>query len=128
MGESADDVEKWKNDSSIPLAQVVSGFKIMITHKQGAQGQLDGASKSQIENEFGSSDEDEAIKQILTKGTLQVSENSERSGDTISPRVAPSATPPATAKHVVSRVWKQHHTPWRWSSQEGRQMDDRKMN
>merc|ERR1712225_109371 len=31
--ESADDVEKWKNDSSIPLAQVVSGFKIMITHK-----------------------------------------------------------------------------------------------
>merc|ERR1712230_197150 len=44
--ESADDVEKWKNDSSIPLAQVVSGFKIM------------------------------------TKGTLQVSENSERSGDT----------------------------------------------
>ncbi|ETN46866.1 uncharacterized protein HMPREF1541_01055 [Cyphellophora europaea CBS 101466] len=80
--ESADDVEKWKNDSSIPLAQVVSGFKIMITHKQGAQGQLDGASKSQIENEFGSSDEDEAIKQILTKGTLQVSENSERSGDT----------------------------------------------
>lgn len=31
--ESAADVEKWKNDSSIPLAQVVNSFKIMITHK-----------------------------------------------------------------------------------------------
>ena len=36
--ESAADVEKWKQDSSIPLAQVVNSFKIMITHKsvQGA--------------------------------------------------------------------------------------------
>lgn len=31
--ESAEDVEKWKKDSSIPLAQVVDSFKIMITHK-----------------------------------------------------------------------------------------------
>ena len=26
-------VQRWKNDRSIPLAQVVSGFKIFITHK-----------------------------------------------------------------------------------------------
>lgn len=26
-------VEKWKKDRSIPLAQVVSGFKIFVTHK-----------------------------------------------------------------------------------------------
>ena len=26
-------VQNWKNDRSIPLAQVVSGFKIFITHK-----------------------------------------------------------------------------------------------
>ena len=26
-------VQKWKNDRSIPLAQVVSGFKIFVTHK-----------------------------------------------------------------------------------------------
>merc|ERR1711900_68635 len=35
--ESADDVEKWKNDSSIPLAQVVSGFKIMITQARSSR-------------------------------------------------------------------------------------------
>ena len=34
--ESAEDVEKWKKDSSIPLAQVVDSFKIMITHKYGS--------------------------------------------------------------------------------------------
>ena len=26
-------VQNWKNDRSIPLAQVVSGFKIFVTHK-----------------------------------------------------------------------------------------------
>ena len=26
-------VKKWKGDRSIPLAQVVSGFKIFVTHK-----------------------------------------------------------------------------------------------
>lgn len=26
-------VKNWKNDRSIPLAQVVSGFKIFVTHK-----------------------------------------------------------------------------------------------
>ena len=31
--DSVKDVEAWKEDRSIPLAQVVSGFKIMISHK-----------------------------------------------------------------------------------------------
>ena len=31
--DSADDLSAWKKDSSIPLAQVVNSFKIMITHK-----------------------------------------------------------------------------------------------
>ena len=31
--DSAEDLEAWKNDKSIPLAQVVSGFKIMVSHK-----------------------------------------------------------------------------------------------
>lgn len=26
-------VQKWKKDRSIPLAQVVNGFKIFVTHK-----------------------------------------------------------------------------------------------
>jgi hypothetical protein len=31
--DSAQDLEAWKKDSSIPLAQVVNSFKIMVTHK-----------------------------------------------------------------------------------------------
>lgn len=31
--ESAKAVQDWKKDSSIPLAQVVAGFKIFLTHK-----------------------------------------------------------------------------------------------
>lgn len=31
--DSAKAVQDWKNDRSIPLAQVVSGFKIFVTHK-----------------------------------------------------------------------------------------------
>jgi hypothetical protein len=31
--DSQRDLEAWKSDRSIPLAQVVSGFKIMISHK-----------------------------------------------------------------------------------------------
>lgn len=31
--DSPDDLAAWKKDSSVPLAQVVNSFKIMITHK-----------------------------------------------------------------------------------------------
>lgn len=31
--DSKEAVENWKKDSSIPLAQVVSGFKVFVTHK-----------------------------------------------------------------------------------------------
>lgn len=31
--DSQDAVENWKKDSSIPLAQVVSGWKVFVTHK-----------------------------------------------------------------------------------------------
>lgn len=31
--DDVESVKKWKNDKSIPLSQVVSGFKIFITHK-----------------------------------------------------------------------------------------------
>lgn len=45
-----------------------------IPTRHGAQGQLDGASKSALENEFGTSNEDEVIKQIITKGSIQSGE------------------------------------------------------
>lgn len=31
--EDGEALKKWKNDKSIPLSQVVSGYKIFITHK-----------------------------------------------------------------------------------------------
>lgn len=31
--DDAEAVRQWKEDKSIPLAQVVSGFKIFVTHK-----------------------------------------------------------------------------------------------
>ncbi|PIG81149.1 RNA binding protein [Aspergillus arachidicola] len=48
-----DDIEtlnKWRKDRSIPLADVVNGFKIFVTHKHGAQGIMDGASRKILEN------------------------------------------------------------------------------
>ena len=33
FAESAQAVEEWKKDKSVPLAQVVNGFKIFVTHK-----------------------------------------------------------------------------------------------
>lgn len=42
--------------------------------RQGAQGAYDGASKGILESEFGTSVDDEVIKQILEKGTLQESQ------------------------------------------------------
>lgn len=31
--ESTADLEKWKGDRSVPLAQVVNSFQIFVTHK-----------------------------------------------------------------------------------------------
>ncbi|KAI0383921.1 shwachman-Bodian-diamond syndrome protein [Hypomontagnella monticulosa] len=78
-----DDLEtykKWKSDKSIPMAHFISAFKIFVTHKQGAQGQMDDASKSTLENEFGTSNEDDVIKKILESGSIQESEFPERQG------------------------------------------------
>jgi hypothetical protein len=33
MVDSVDDLEKWKKDSSVPLAQVVSSFQVFTTHQ-----------------------------------------------------------------------------------------------
>jgi len=90
--DSPSDLESWKKDRSIPLAQVVAGFKIMVSHKHGAQGVLDGASKSTLENEFGTSNDDQCIVKILEKGTVQQTTNAERGGsrnDSKGPMAAP---------------------------------------
>ncbi|KAI4207064.1 MAG: hypothetical protein LQ346_000782 [Caloplaca aetnensis] len=67
-------VQNWKDDRSIPLAHVVSGFKIFVTHKHGAQNAYDSPSKQTLESEFGTHNEDECIIKILEGGTLQETE------------------------------------------------------
>lgn len=47
--EDEESVNKWKKDRSVPLAQVVSGFKVFVTNKHGAQGLMNEASKAQLE-------------------------------------------------------------------------------
>ena len=69
--DSEEDLKKWKADKSIPLAQVVGLFKVFVTHKHGAQGEFDEASKGQLEDEFGTKVDDEVIKVILEKGEPQ---------------------------------------------------------
>lgn len=43
-------------------------------YRQGSQGQYDGASKSTLENEFGTSTDEDVIKQIIEKGSAETSE------------------------------------------------------
>jgi len=82
MAESSDAVKKWKNDKSTPLVDVVNSFDVFTTHKHGAQGQLDRASRALLDNEFGSSKEDDVVKQILEKGEVQETKGAARQGQT----------------------------------------------
>ncbi|KAE8147492.1 ribosome maturation protein [Aspergillus avenaceus] len=75
-------LNNWRKDRSIPLADVVNGWKIFVTHKHGTQGILDGASKGILESEFGTSNEDDCIIKILENGDYQSSVTKERQGDT----------------------------------------------
>ncbi|PGH04698.1 hypothetical protein GX51_03365 [Blastomyces parvus] len=89
-----DDVQmlkKWKTDRSTPMAQVVSGFHVFVTHRQGAQGIHDTASNAILHAEFGTEDVVACIKKILEKGEVQETENPQRYGtknDSMGPRVA----------------------------------------
>ncbi|KFY50220.1 hypothetical protein V496_09523 [Pseudogymnoascus sp. VKM F-4515 (FW-2607)] len=75
-------LKKWRDDKTIALVDVVDAFKVFTTGHQGAQGELNTASKSQLENEFGTSNEDDVIKKILQEGSLQESEATGRQGIT----------------------------------------------
>ncbi|KZZ88631.1 Ribosome maturation protein SBDS [Ascosphaera apis ARSEF 7405] len=64
-------VQQWKNDRSIPLAQVVRAMQVFVTHQQGAQGIYDEASRASLESEFGTHNVDSVITTILEKGSAQ---------------------------------------------------------
>jgi len=82
IAESIDAVKKWREDKSVPLVDVVNAFDVFTTGKQGVQGVLNRASKADLENEFGSSKEDDVVKKILEKGEVQEVKAPGRQGDT----------------------------------------------
>ncbi|RMY17914.1 hypothetical protein D0867_05699 [Hortaea werneckii] len=79
--DSAQAVQDWKKDKTVALATVVSGWKVFVTHKHGSHGILDGASKGQLEGEFGTSKDDDVFKQIIENGSIVESEEHGRQGD-----------------------------------------------
>lgn len=79
--ESAEQVNKWRSDKSIPLAQVVNSFHIFNT-QQGSQGMLGQASAGTVENEFNTKVTEDAIAVILSKGDIKEMKSREREGNT----------------------------------------------
>ncbi|KAL8987566.1 MAG: hypothetical protein Q9177_003231 [Variospora cf. flavescens] len=69
-------VQAWKEDRSIPLAQVADEryFHPQKKNRHGAQNAYDAASKQTLENEFGTHNEDECMVKILEGGSLQETE------------------------------------------------------
>lgn len=61
----------------LPVPSQVDGAladqRLLPANRQGAQGAYDSAPKGQLENEFGTSNEDDVIKAILEKGSVQES-------------------------------------------------------
>ena len=47
---------------------------IIFLHRHGNHGILDGASKGQLEGEFGTSKDDDVFKQIIENGSIVESE------------------------------------------------------
>jgi len=79
--ESPEIVTKWKGDKTVPLSDVVSGWKVFVTQRHGTQGILNEASNGSLDNEFGTHTDDDVIKAILEKGSVQEYESPERQGD-----------------------------------------------
>jgi len=59
-------VEKWRKDKSIPMVDVVDSFAVF----RGRKGEADHPAKGELESEFGTSNNDSVVTQILEKGEL----------------------------------------------------------
>lgn len=70
IAESPEIVQKWRGDKSIAMTEVVNSYQIFITGGHGNQGTLETPAKGTLENEFGTSNVDDVIKQILEKGNV----------------------------------------------------------
>lgn len=68
--ENPDLVKKYKGgDSTLPLIDIVSIYKVFVNRQGGVEGVLDEASKEELQNEFGKdANVDAVIKKIIFEG------------------------------------------------------------
>merc|ERR1711981_791574 len=69
-------------DTSITPHHNYTHRKHGSSRRPGHQGPLDRASKAQLENEFGTKSSDDAVQQILEKGSVQESQSKAKTGVT----------------------------------------------
>ncbi|KAK3629566.1 hypothetical protein LTR56_000697 [Elasticomyces elasticus] len=79
--DSADELREWKKDSTKPLVEVVNSFDVFVTGKHGNQGEMNRASKGQLEAEFGTSRDDDVMKIILQQGNIIEGDSKEAGGN-----------------------------------------------
>lgn len=67
--ENLDLHKKYKaGDTTVPLLDFVSVFKVFVNRQGGVEGKLDEASKQELASEFGKKQPDEIIKYIADHG------------------------------------------------------------
>ncbi|KAK9371061.1 ribosome maturation protein [Lipomyces kononenkoae] len=90
--QSPQEYRRYKKDPSVPLVDVLNSFKVFVT-RAGTQGIIDEASRSMLENEFGTKDQNEIIQKVLRDGDFQEQKYSyktsyDSTNDTMGARVA----------------------------------------
>lgn len=70
FSENRDLIEQYKKgDTTIPLVDLVSVYKVFVNRQGGVEGVLDEASKLELQTEFGKkATVDDVIKKILFEG------------------------------------------------------------
>lgn len=76
---------KYSSLAPFALNFLKSSLRIMymltqLRDRHGVQGKLDRASNLQLENEFGTKNSDDAVKQILEKGSVQETKSEQKQG------------------------------------------------
>ncbi|KAI9229167.1 MAG: ribosome maturation protein [Piptocephalis tieghemiana] len=69
-------VEKWRKDKSIPMVDVLQNFDVYESDSGGSTGLSIRPSKQTLESIFGTSNEDNVIREILEQGVIKGSSTS----------------------------------------------------
>jgi ribosome maturation protein Sdo1 len=64
-----DAYKKYQTDKSIPLAQVVDSFQV-LRYEHGRSGVVEKPSQREIEDVFGTKNDDEVVKMMLERGKI----------------------------------------------------------